>query len=389
MKMRINSHLLKTPTQHISHINRSRSRFCFQRTVEPFVWSWKRVFYLGLSGLRFCMFSFILRQEITLSCKVSPLQLSRINGSLTDDISIRFFRHKWLFTIKMSPSASVVTREEISIKTAHFLHVIERDGFFFPDSAGDILHTMRDFTQSLLIISWLCLIDVWKAASWAAAIMSAVVYIRSWRADLMWLGALTDPCSKSRQRWFGIPFFFFSFFFFVNEWNLCLAPRRDDPRLGLEVGSHISIKPSTFLTTFLKKKLTRVFDGLLKEKSCDVNTEGVFCHRLYLFQTVQPVRSSAITCVSRTISRRWPTCWQTLFWGSELGVKLEDEPRLNLFKIRWSSLLLELLRKAAEGVCAPPRALSAWLCVATAVKTGLHSVGGGGGAFHCASSCRI
>lgn len=124
MKVRINSHLLKTPTQHISHINRSRSRFCFQRTVETFCIKLKACLLSGLSGLRFCMFSSILRQGITLSCKVSPLQLSRINGSLTNNISIRFFRHKWLFTVGIRSNGGWQSQSKLHL----FLHVIVEKG---------------------------------------------------------------------------------------------------------------------------------------------------------------------------------------------------------------------------------------------------------------------
>lgn len=57
----------------------------------------------------------------------------------------------------------------------------------------------------------------------------------------------------------------------------------------------------------------------------------------------------------------------------ELWLKLEDKLELNLFKMRWSSLLLELLRKD-RSVCAYASVCcSACVCMATAVKKGQHS----------------
>lgn len=117
----------------------------------------------------------------------------------------------------------------------------------------------------------------------------------------------------------------------------------------------------------------------------------------------------SITCFSRIISRpSWVTQLEVLVhlltnmtsWDSseevgrdgqgELG--LEDKLQLNFFNMRWSSLLLELLRKDVSA-CACARAsmcCSACVCVVTAVKTGQHSKHcGWWGVFHCASSCGI
>lgn len=72
------------------------------------------------------------------------------------------------------------------------------------------------------------------------------------------------------------------------------------------------------------------------------------------------------------------TLWdrsKEVVWGgrSDLGVKLEDQLQLNLFKMRWSSLLLELLRKDTRGVCVCLMCRSACVCVVGAVKKGQHS----------------
>lgn len=133
-------------------------------------------------------------------------------------------------------------------------------------------------------------------------------------SDLMWLGALTDPCSKSRQRWFGIPFWE------MNE-IFCLAP--DEMIHALPWKWKVIFRLNLLLWLLLQKQSTRVFDGLQKEKFYNINTEGVFCHQLYLLNTVSPVKSSTIG----QLADRHYSVW--FFRRSLEGVNSESSWKIN------------------------------------------------------------